>query len=578
MNVATPQSGDETGIGVIDRKWPRAVLPGIIIALSGWYLATIVWDSNLPFSHDELNFLQEALRLPAERKIASYGHGPLLYEILAGLEVVYYLVLRIAGSVQTPFDFLVEVQSRFGPLYETGRILIALAGVATVIQVYRLGVIFGGRATGGLAALLCATNLTFLMMTSMVKEDVFYWFFLLLAMELAWKSSEHQSRRTAAWTGVAIGCATAAKYFGVFAAPLALLPAVRSNGRRLREALMLGVIMGAVAGATLLILFPFLITDTAQVLSDLRETNSRFADIEQDWALYAYIRYHLPNLLGWTVFIFGGVELVRRLVREPTGPILLLTAPIMQFLFVGLRQGFSLSYYAFPLALSFFVLAASLAVHIASAAGATRWRWSAVWILVAVAMLDSAFLPGAVKYGLLLTGPETRMLARDVIVSKARAGDCVLMNVGILGTNIFGPPLVPTNPPPGKGAFTRARVIASERMSGPRFDVRVLDTYQIPAEATRGCEWLVLGRRGQESHVERGTGPITMAQPTAPAGYTAVTTIEAFPEEHSYFYPLPTTLDYDALRATSIGTLWRERAMGPSFDIYRRSSNEPRFE
>lgn len=553
-------------------RWPRLVVAGIIVALSGWWVVTLAWGSKVPFTHDELNFIYEALRLPAEHRLASYAHGPFMYELVAGLEAAYFVVLRLAGSVRTSFDFLVEVQSRIAPLYEASRVLVALGGIGTVIQVYRLGMIFGGPVAGVLAALLCATNLTFLTMTSMVKEDVFYWFFLLVAMELAWKTSEHQSRRAAAWTGVAIGCAMATKYFAVFAIALVLVPAARSQGRRLKEALILGFIMGAAAGTTLLMLFPFLITDTARVLSSIRETNSRFPVIEGDWALYAYIRYHLPNLFGWTVFTFGGVELVRRLMQEPRGPILLFAAPILQFLFVGLRQGFSLAYYAFPLALSFFVLAASLAVHIASATRVARWRWSAAWILVAVAALDGAFLPGAVKYGLLLTGPETRLLARDVIVSRASAGDCVLMNAGVVGENIFGPPLVPTNPPPGSGAFTRARVIASQRMDGPRFELRVLDTILFPAQATQGCEWLVIGRRGQESHIERGTGPIRMIRPSAPTGYTLVADINAFPEEHSLFYPFPTTLDYDALRASSIGKVWRDRAMGLSFEVYRLAS------
>lgn len=579
----TTRVDGEMGIGWIHRSWPRLVLAGIIVALVAWHVAALTWGPTMPFGHDELNFLQEALRLPAEHKLASYGHGPLFYELVAVLEAGYYAVLRLTGSVQTTFDFLVEVQTRLGPLYGASRILVAVGGIAVLIQVYRLGVIFGGPAAGALGALLCATNVTFLAMTSQVKEDAFYWFFLLLFMELAWRTSEHQSRRAAAWAGVALGCAMAAKYFAVFAAVFVLLPAVRSNGRRLREALTLGLIMGVAAAATLLMLFPFLITDTEQVRNSIRILNAGYAtgnnifdhyraEIGGEWTLYAYVRYHLPNLFGWMVFIFGGVEIVRRLTREPKGPILLLTAPLLQFLFIGLRPGFSLAYFAFPLALMFFVLAASLAVHVASATSGTRWRWSAAWILVAVAALDGAFLPGAVKYGVFLTGPETRLLARDIIVSKALPGDCVLINAGITGDNIYGPPLVPANPQPGRGAFTNARVMASQRMNGPRFELRILDSVLIPPQATEGCEWLVIGHRGQEARIDHGTGPVTMVQPTAPAGYAKVAAIDAFPEQHSIAYPFPSTLDYDVLRANSIARIWRDRAMGLSFEIYRLSS------
>ena len=579
----TTRTDGETGIDRIHRRWPRLALAGIIVSLVAWHVAMLTWGPTMPFGHDELNFLQEALRLPAEQKLSSYGHGPLLYELVAFLEAGYYAVLRLTGSVQTTFDFLVEVQTRLSPLYEASRILVAVAGIAVVVQVYRLGVIFGGPATGALAALLCATNFTFLAMTSQLKEDAFYWLFLLLFLELAWKTSEQQSRRAAAWAGVALGCAMAAKYFAVFAAIFLLLPAVRSNDRRLREALILGLIMGVTAAATLLMLFPFLITDTDQVRNSIRILNAGYttgnnifdhyrADIGGEWTLYAYLRHHLPNLFGWIVPIFAGVEIVRRIVREPKGPILLLTAPLLQFLFIGLRTGFSLAYFAFPLALMFFILAASWAVHAASGTGGTRWRWSAAWILVAVVALDGAFLPGAAKYGVFLTGPETRLLARDIIVSKALPGDCVLINAGITGDNIYGPPLVPANPSPGSGAFTSARVIASQQMAGPHFELRILDTVLIPPQATEGCEWLVIGRRGQEARIDHGTGPVTMVQPIAPAGYTRVAAIDAFPEQHSIAYPFPSTLDYDSFRATSITRIWRERAMGMSFEIYHLSS------
>jgi hypothetical protein len=548
----------------------RVMFGATVAALVAWYVLVIGWGPQWAMCHDSLNFLYEALRLPHEGRIGSYVHGPFVYEIVAAFEAAYYVVLRIVGQVQSPNDHLVHVLTHM-PFHVRGiETLMAIGGCATTVMVYRVGRLFGGRATGAAAALLCAANATFLIMTSFAKEDVFFWCFLFLAMDQAWAAAESQRTAPAIRSGAAIGAAVAVKYFAVFGVPLILLPLIRASGTTRLRGLQVSAIMAASSAVTLVALFPFLFTDTSTVLMNIHDTNAGYAVMSRQLALGAYLQAHLPNVAGWFVMIAGAAEIVRLLAKHPRGPIVLAVIPIALFLFLSLRPGFSLAYYAMPMALMLFVLAAS-AVTAAARAVPGSWR-PVVWIAASLVLLTDPFLPGAVKYSLLLTGPDTRLLARDAVVSRAKPGDCVLVNLAVAGENFFGPPLVSTRAPAGSGPFAVARSVANERMPGPKFDVRTVDGEVSPTpEAASGCQWLVLGSRGQASFIELGLPPAPPIKVVAPPGYEAVAAVSAFPEEHSRNFPLYTSIDYDALRESSIVRFFHDRAMGPSFEIYRRS-------
>lgn len=542
---------------------------GCALCLLGlWYGVFLFWGPALPVSHDELNFLFEALRLPAQGRLTHYAHAPFFYELVALVEGVWYVALRAAGQVSSSQEFLVTLLLNQDAHLRVLRGMVALGSLGLVWQIYRFGRLFSDPVPAALAAFLSAGNFTLIAMTSMAKEDVFYWLFVFLAMERAWNAVVDGGRRDAVIAGVSIGLATSSKFFGVFSGVCAALPQLKTFPVIEKDSWRISFTIAAFAALSLLVTFPFLLTDTTAVLNSVRDVQSIYSSLGLKWTLGAYLFHHLPNLLGWPIVLMGTFEFVWRWLREPKGPILLSLVPMIGFLFVSLRRGFSLAYYSMPMAILLIVLAVSAVARIAT----PRWRNPALALIVIVFASNNAFFLGTLKYGILLTGPDTRLLAESALRSKARPGERVLVNQAVLGENVFGPPLLSAENPAGHGPFTMARSKADSRRSGVRYALTILDYSQdIPSDAGARFDWLVIGRRGVSSTVEFGTDAVTpIGAATIPPGFNLVESVRAYPEMHSHFYPYPTTLDYQALRGISLASLWDKGAMGMSFDIYER--------
>lgn len=548
----------------------RLILGTALGALTAWYLSFLYWGPALPLSHDELNFLFEALRLPAQGRLASYGHGPALYELLALLEVAWYILLRAAGSVHSSQEFLIAIMSDQAAHLRLLRAVTAIGGLGLVVQVYRVGLLFTDRRAAALSALFTAGNLTFIAMSSLGKEDAFFWLFTLVAMERSWHASVNGRTRDAVIAGTAIGLAFSTKYLGVFAGLGAALPVLRNLPSLRRNSLRVSGIIALTAATCVLLVFPFLLTDTRNVLNSIHEVGSIYTAQGSRWTMGAYLFSHLPNLVGWPIILIGTAEFCRLWTKNPRGPILVSLIPAAGLIFIGLRIGFSMAYYAMPAAIMLIILAVSGTSRIANA----RWRNALLAILIGNFVFDTAFFRGALKHAIVLTGPDTRVTAESALAARARPGDRVLLNQAVLGENVFGPPLLPEEPEKGHGPFTLARSEATARRKGPRYRLAILDyTQDIPSGAASRLDWLVIGRRGAPSVVEHGTDTVkVIGQATIPEGFRLVETIQAFPEQHSHFYPFPTTLDYAALRDASVSSLWRGRAMGMTFDLYERLS------
>jgi len=546
----------------------RLILGSAMVVLAAWYLVFLCWGPVLPISHDELNFMFEALRLPASGRLTSYGHGPVLYELFALFESAFYIYSRAIGSVHSSHEFLVSFMLNQASHVRLIRAIVAIGGLGLIVQVHRVGLIISDRTAAALSALFVAGNLTFIVMSSQGKEDVFFWLFTLIAMERSWNASVSGRTRDAVIAGAAIGLAFSTKYLGVFAGLGAALPVLRFLPDVRKDSLRLGGIIALSAAVTVLVLFPFFLTDTKSVLSSIHSVGSVYTAMGTKWTMEAYLFSHLPNLVGWPIFLIGTAEFCRRWAKDPRGPILISLIPAAVFLFIGLRTGFSLAYYAMPMAIFLIILANSSAAQIKS----SLWRNALRSLLIGSFILGSSFLPGALKYAILVTGPDTRMAAKSALVARARPGDRVLVNQAIMGENIFGPALLPEESEEGHGPLTRARAEATARLKGPRYRLTILNyTQDVPSDGASRFDWLVIGRRGILSSTEYGKDSVEpIGHATIPAGFKLVETIQAYPEEHSHFYPLLTTLDYEALRAALVSSLWRSRAMGLTFDLYER--------
>src|SRR5512134_3445851 len=103
------------------------------LMLSGlWWTVFLLFGPPLPIDHDELNFLYDSLKLVSQGQQSGYAHGPLLYELIAVLEVFLYAVLHLGGVVSSPQEFLLHVVRQQAAHLAMARALCAIAAVVLV--------------------------------------------------------------------------------------------------------------------------------------------------------------------------------------------------------------------------------------------------------------------------------------------------------------------------------------------------------------------------------------------------------------------------------------------------------------
>jgi hypothetical protein len=327
-----------------------------------------------------------------------------------------------------------------------------------------------------------------------------------------------------------------------------------------------------VAGVSVLIFMPFLLTDTGSVVKSISQLNSVTGLFAGGVAFPQYVFVHLPNLVGWVVLTAGTFELAWRARRDRRGPWLLGLPSVLLLVFLGLRPGFNRAHYIYPVALFLFILASSFAVRCYRWAGTSGWRWLSPAAVIMVAGSSAVYLPGLIKYALILTGPDTRMLARDYIHAHVPPGECVVLTHGVVGWNVFGPPLSPSNPPAGSGAFWTANRAALERVGGPRYQLKIVDGVSgFPPDLTAGCDWIVSPRTSDAASRELGPHGVDRDKP--PRGFEVAGVIRGFPEPQTTTWPFLAPEDYRELRTVSFRQLWTERARGFTLVVYRRSDS-----
>jgi hypothetical protein len=151
------------------------------------------------------------------------------------------------------------------------------------------------------------------------------------------------------------------------------------------------------------------------------------------------------------------------------------------------------------------------------------------------------------------------------------------MSGGVVGWNSQGPALAPSevSNPNQAGTFAAAERMALAKRPWPHYRLRIFDGNDLPAEVPADCNWAVGTVIGETSFVELGPMASGLRQGLAPSGFVRVAEVRAFPPVHSYYYPFLTNADYRELASTSLVQLWRERAMGLGYVIYRRSTGRP---
>lgn len=334
-----------------------------------------------------------------------------------------YLVLRVAGAVESLEGFKLLFLSDPTVFYRVGRSLTALFGAGSVLLLFALGRrLYGSLAVGLLAACSLAVHPVDVRHGHYVTADVPMTCLLLLALVFLAPTLERPSPATGLRAGVAAGLATAVKYSGlVFLAPLATahaLAARRGSSLAARRSLLLALAGSALAFA---LASPFSLVEWQKTLDGMRF----ILDVKRDgqfgiargasWGTYFQIAF-----LSGPLALLSLAGLVNALVRRTPADLVLLALLVPYLLAVGSSQSHSARYLvpAFPLLL---LLGARWLLGLP-----LRARW--VSCLAAAALLASfAESVGVVRE---ILRPDTRQLARRWIESHVPAGESLALESG----------------------------------------------------------------------------------------------------------------------------------------------------
>jgi hypothetical protein len=502
-------------------------------------------------------YLYDSLKLASQGRLSGYTHGPLLYEILAALEGGLYVLLRLAGAVSGPQEFVLHVVRHQDAHLVMCRSISALSALALVVVASRLGSTIGGPLAGGATALLCAANLTLVALASKCKEEPLYWAaFAGATAACRGLEKAHDGRRCIA-VGLLIGAAIAAKYLGVFALVLGLCPLVWRGRPGLRSSFM---ILAAATVTTTILLLPALLDARAAFASVARMARST-SDTSGEIALPQYLLVDLPNLIGWWILVPAVLEVGYRLWRGPRASMALILGPALQLAFLGLRPGWHMAYYMFPLGLVLIPFAIAgierVGLHMIRH---DAWGRAAAICVVLLGLTDTAFLSGTLKHGLLLLAPDTESATHEFVERAIPPGEAVGITGGISGMNFWGPQLKPLEDPGPGNSLERARWSVAREGSGVGFRVTVFDGIEPRHEAIPAdLAWLVVPDPAHSPEASmRGNG------------WVKVWRIEAFPKPYALEWPHLHPRNYEDLRRTSLGDMLRLRRRGMNQTVYRR--------
>jgi 4-amino-4-deoxy-L-arabinose transferase-like glycosyltransferase len=214
-------------------------------------------------------------------------------------------------------------------VYEAGRFVAAMIGVATVWLTYRIGTELSSQRVALLAAALMAVLPLHVRESHFILTDVPMTALTTLAVWLTVRAARLGTVRAYGWAGAACGLAAAAKYNGglvLVAVIAAWLLHERASVDRLRK---LGAIFGA-AAAGFLAGSPYTLLDLPHFLDGFAAQFARFAVPghlgEPAWLVY--VKHLSPQSGRWTVplAVAGiGILLWRSGTRARWTPVILFT-------------------------------------------------------------------------------------------------------------------------------------------------------------------------------------------------------------------------------------------------------------
>lgn len=178
---------------------------------------------DLPFSYfgDELHFMKRSAALGTGDLNPHWFHKPaFLMYTLAFVDGLYYVAGRLTGRFGSTAEFGAHFLTDPAPFLLLGRLVVCLAGVATVLVVYRIaGRIFGSVQAAFSAGLVAAVLAPMVSSSQTIKSDVPCGLLMSLSVLVYLRTREDDRLRPLVIAALLAGVAMGTHYYGVVLVP-----------------------------------------------------------------------------------------------------------------------------------------------------------------------------------------------------------------------------------------------------------------------------------------------------------------------------------------------------------------------
>lgn len=433
-------------------RWTKNAFLLFLILIIAFILR--IWGVNfgLPglFHVDERPLVYNSFHILTHKgKVAYYGSGSLFCYLLSFLYSIYYLVLKIKGVVQAPFDFLVLYIKNPTNVYLIGRIFCVISSTLSIFVVYLLGKKLYNKSIGLLSAFFLAVSFLSVQHAKYIKGDNLGILMLLLAfyfcIEAKKEFSCFQDRtnyeiKAYIIAGIFTGIAVALR-FTLCIAPLALISicfmqSITGIGwKGFKKGLKNSLILISSALIVLLIVPPSIIFETfrfSRVVSFYSSFILQFNPTGRDiitgeqpvWLFYLtdYLRKGVGFPL-WLLGTFGILDSLKNIFmhskykKEEPGLIIFL----ILFWYFILNHSLNQERYIIPIIPFFLIFAAKFTYKIVKILTQKSNKYKETVLICLSTVVVIPTLITTIKYNYLISRPDTRKIAKNFIEHSAPA-------------------------------------------------------------------------------------------------------------------------------------------------------------
>jgi 4-amino-4-deoxy-L-arabinose transferase-like glycosyltransferase len=360
-----------------------------------------------------------------------------LYFLLFFEYGVYFVLLKVAGAVETTMDFARTFARDPSAFYLMGRVTVALFGTLNIVLVYLIARRAYAVGAGLLAAAFLAVNVLHVDLSHKVNLDVVMTCLASATLLVAIKLANGGSLRDYVWAAAFAALATTTKLPAVLlVAPLLIAHTyrVRQSGGSVREwfssrPLWIG---GAIFAVILLVTNPGIVFAYRFVGIFTGDTESSELEPDEDLLigtgrpnLFLFYATVLQESMGWPLFVASVAGLAYGLWRRTPGDVILISFAALLYLAISSTTSPNLYYprYTVAIIVVLLLLGARL-IHEARARFGVV-RQSATIAVAGVLIAVPAYESGVDNH--LLTQTDNRTLAKEWIEENLPHGASIFI-------------------------------------------------------------------------------------------------------------------------------------------------------